>query len=183
VLVQSPPVQSPKSGLRASDLRPWTLDLGLDRKYPVPTGRSAVGHEFGGSLTEQKIVTLPPVKVLSPLSAKVSGPDFDRSARLADAAGDLFLPQCEKRIPTAPGILFLSSGRPPRAQIRSRRDPLSPFSHKNEIRPRSVSQEFRVAGITCCPGREAARGYVVTRRLGKDATTSRPPTSGRQHRF
>jgi hypothetical protein len=66
-------VQSPKSGLRASDildLGPWTP------RCPVP--RSAVGHEFRGSPRQKKIVAQPPVKVLSPLSAKVSGPDLDR---------------------------------------------------------------------------------------------------------
>jgi hypothetical protein len=38
-LVQSPRVESPKSGSRASDLRPWTLDFGLPR---VPS-RPAIG--------------------------------------------------------------------------------------------------------------------------------------------
>ncbi len=47
---------------------------------------------------------------------------FRSAALLADAAGDLFLPLCEKGIPTAPGILFLSSGRHPRTQ------PLAPRS-------------------------------------------------------
>jgi hypothetical protein len=85
-----------------------TLDS-IKRSRPV--WRSAVGHEFRGSSIEKTIVTQPPVKVLSPLSAKVSGPDFDRSAGVADAAGDLFLPLCEKRIPTPPGSFFLRPTR------------------------------------------------------------------------
>ena len=50
-LVQSPVVQSPKSGSRASailDLGPWTLG-----SRPVP--RSAVGHEFRGSPIQKKL--------------------------------------------------------------------------------------------------------------------------------
>jgi hypothetical protein len=55
VLVQSPTVQSPKSGLRASDLRPWTLDFGpWTPACPVPTCdrrwvTNFVGHLQRGS--------------------------------------------------------------------------------------------------------------------------------------
>ncbi len=49
VLVQSPAVQSPKSGLRASDLRPWTLDSieSVPSRSRVPSQSSPSPARFG----------------------------------------------------------------------------------------------------------------------------------------
>jgi hypothetical protein len=46
---------------------------------------------------------------------------------------------------------------PPRAPKRSRRDPLSPFSHKTEIRPRSVFLESGIDDAGC--QREGCRAF------------------------
>jgi hypothetical protein len=54
VLVQSPAVQSPKSGLRASDLRPWTLDpIEVSR----PRSQSRGEGRWVNSLVNQSVPT------------------------------------------------------------------------------------------------------------------------------
>src|ERR1700733_1803133 len=129
-----PKSRSPKSGLRADDFRPWTLDS--NRTCPGPGKGTAYwrarllsttcpGRIAADRWDSQRWVHPPYINCEGPVPA---GP------LLADPAGQLG--------PGAPGMLFrLAAGRHPCAQSRSRRDPLSPFSHKTVIRPRSVFAE------------------------------------------
>jgi hypothetical protein len=89
-LVQGPAVQSPKSGLRTSDFRPWTLDFGpwTPRKASRPKR---------------------PVKNLS-------GPDADRPQSARRRLPGIFSPLSENGSPPPPGILFVprrEQGSPP----------------------------------------------------------------------